>query len=81
MKVLVTTPFKLNLGIVDGLPKEVEYQAGAQDMPADHFKHWWSQTHNVKSLEQAVPVPQQAQLANVQKSPQLVTSAKDGGKR
>jgi hypothetical protein len=54
MKVLVTQPFKLNLGIVDGLAKEVEYKAGHQDMPPDHFKHWWAQLHNVKNLE---PVP------------------------
>jgi hypothetical protein len=53
MKVLVTTPFTLNLGFVDGLPKEVQYEAGAQDMPEDHFKHWWTQMHGVKSLENA----------------------------
>jgi hypothetical protein len=69
MKVLVTTPFKLNLGIVDGLPKEVEYAAGTQDMPEDHFKHWWAQTNKVKSLENDKP-----QLAPP-------VAARDGGKR
>ena len=62
MKVLVKEPFILNLGIVDGLPKTVEYQAGSQDMPEDHFKHWWSARHNVQSLEApptiaAIPPP------------------------
>lgn len=62
MKVLVKEPFILNLGIVDGLPKTVEYQVGSQDMPEDHFKHWWSARHNVQSLEApptiaAIPPP------------------------
>ena len=70
MKVLVTLPFKLNLGFVDGLPKEVEYQAGPQDMPPEHFQHWWAQTHNVKSLEPAAPeaAPQVPKMPEVKKT-------------
>lgn len=69
MKVLVTTPFKLNLGVVDGIPRMVEYEAGAQDMPEDHFRHWWSQTHNVKSLEQPAPISARQPPAQLVKPP------------
>jgi hypothetical protein len=49
MKVLVHTPFRLNIN-----GTHYSYAAGEQDMPEDHVNHWYSKLSITPIIEEKI---------------------------